>query len=217
MICNALADTLALESRPVSIVITKVGGVEEELITKLYNVPVYNTDEHRIQVIQAVDITQISEGSPNGNLNEISRIFNIPRQKLHRNPGPVDLLVGINYPQFHAGETKITEKLAVRKSPLGWVVFGAGTEGITIRDKHVLHVRLTSAINLTDFWETESMGVASSSCKCLQVKTSVGEQHELKLIEESCKLVDKQWTVNYPWKRDPTQLPDESWKLLKLN
>ena len=205
MIRNALAETLALESRPISIVITKVGG---ELITKLYKVPVYNTDEHRIQVIQAVGIAQISEGSPNGNLNEISRIFNIPGKKLRRNPGPVDLLVGINYPQFHAGETKIMEKLAVRRSPLGWVVFGAGTEGITIRNKHVLHVRLTSSIDLTDFWETESMGVASSSCKCLQVKMSVGEQRELKLIEESCKLFNKQWTVSYPWKRDPAQLPD---------
>ena len=82
MIRNALAETLALESRPISIVITKVGGVEEELITKLYKVPVYNTDEHRIQVIQAVGIAQISEGSPNGNLNEISRILNIPRNKL---------------------------------------------------------------------------------------------------------------------------------------
>ena len=100
------------------------------------------------------------------------------------------------------------EKLAVRRSPLGWVVFGAGTEGITIRNKHVLHVRLTSLIDLTDFWETESMGVASSSCKCPQVKMSVGEQRELKLIEESCKLINKQWMVSYPWKRDPAQLPD---------
>ena len=73
------------------------------------------------------------------------------------------------------------EKLAVRRSPL-WVVFGAGTEGITIRNKHFLHVRLTSSIDLTDFWETESMGVASSSCKCPQVKMSVGEERELKLI-----------------------------------
>ena len=37
---------------------------------------------------------------------------------------------------------------------------------------------------------------------------SVGEQRELKLIEESCKLVNKQWTASYPWKRDPAQLPD---------
>ena len=69
MICNALAETLALESRPISIVITKVGGVKEEFITKLYKVPVYNTDEHKIQVIQAVGIAQISEESPNGNFN----------------------------------------------------------------------------------------------------------------------------------------------------
>ena len=47
------------------------------------------------------------------------------------------------------------------------------------------------------------------------------EQRELKFIEQSCKLGNKQWTVSYPWKRDPAQLPDnhvvvqKSWKALK--
>ena len=151
MIRNAFAESLALESKPVSIVITKVGGVEEELTTKLYEVPVYNNNEHRIQVIQAVGIAQISKGSPNGNLSEIAKIFNIPRHELHRNPGPVDLLVGINYPHFHAGETKVMKKLAVRRSPLRWVVFGAGTEDGTTENNQVLHVRLASPIDLTEF------------------------------------------------------------------
>ena len=52
------------------------------------------------------------------------------------------------------------------------------------------------------------MGVISSSCKCPQVKMSLEEQQELKLIEESCKLVNKKWTVSYPWKKDPAQLLD---------
>ena len=173
MIRNAFAQSLGLKSKPISIVITKVGGAERIVTTKLYKVPVYKTEEHKIQVIQAVGITQISEGIPNGNLNEISKIFNIPRHELHQNPNPVDLLTGINYPHFHAGETKLIKNLAVRKSPLGCVVFRAGTEGITTGNKQVLHVRLASSIDLTDFWETESMGVMSSSCKFPHVKMSL--------------------------------------------
>ena len=106
--------------------------------------------------------------------------------------------------------------LAVRRSPLGWVVFGAGTEGITTGNKQVLHVRLASSIGLTDFWETESMGVMPSSCKCPQVKMSSKEQCELKLIEQSCKLSNKQWTVSYPWKRDPAQLADDYVQVQKV-
>ena len=106
----------------------------------------YNNDEHRIQVIQAVGIAQISESSPNRNLSEIAKIFNILR-----NPGHFDLLVGIIYPHFHAGETKVRRKLAVRRSPLGWFVFGAETEGSTTENNQVLHVRLASPIDLTEF------------------------------------------------------------------
>ena len=41
LIRSVFADQLGLESKPVKIVITKVGGVEEELDTKLYRVPLY--------------------------------------------------------------------------------------------------------------------------------------------------------------------------------
>ena len=119
MIRRSYAESLALEGKPINIVITKVGGVEEELTTKLYKVPVYNSDGKRVQIVQAVGITQISEDSPNGNISEVSKIFDIPTSMLKRKVGPVDLLIGINYPQFHAGETKIKKNLAVRKVHLG--------------------------------------------------------------------------------------------------
>ena len=110
MIRRSYAESLALEGKPITIVITKVGGVEEELTTKLYNVPVYNSDGKRVQIVQAVGIAQISEDSPNGTISEISKIFDIPISMLKRKVGPVDLLIGINYPQFHAGETKIKKE-----------------------------------------------------------------------------------------------------------
>ena len=52
------------------------------------------------------------------NLNRISDTFGIPIDQLKRKSGPVDLLIGINYPHFHVGETRFTDGLAVRKCPL---------------------------------------------------------------------------------------------------
>ena len=195
--------------------ITKVGGVEEELTTKLYKVPVYNSDGKRVQIVQAVGIAQISEDSPNGTISEVSKIFDIPISMLKRKVGPVDLLIGINYPQFHAGETKIKKNLAVRKSPLGWVVFGTDSKELTFQNNNVLHVRLAPPVDLTDFWKTESMGVSPSLCNCQEVEMSLKEQQELKLIEESCELVGKKWIMNYPWKKDPSQLPNNYSQVLK--
>ena len=215
MIRRSYAESLALESKPISIVITKVGGTEEELTTKLYKVPVHNCEGKRVQVVQAVGIEQISEDSSIENLDAISRTLDIPVDAVKRKAGPVDLLIGVNYPQFHAGETRIKKNLVARKSPLGWVVFGTGTKQLTVQHKQVLHVRLASPIDLTHFWETESMGVSSPTCNCPQVKMSLQEQRELKMIEESCELVGKRWIMNYPWKKNPEHLPNNYPQVLK--
>ena len=63
LIQSACAEQLGLDHKPVEIVITKVGGVEEELDTKMYKVPLYDDSGKLIQTIQAVGISQISEDS----------------------------------------------------------------------------------------------------------------------------------------------------------
>ena len=52
------------------------------------------------------------------------------------------------------------------------------------------------------------MGVAVKSCFCDAEKLSQIERDESKLIEESCIKVEGQWMVPYPWKKDPSLLPD---------
>ncbi len=138
--------------------ITKVGRTEEELTTKLCKVPVHNCKGKQVQVVQAVGIEQISKDSSTENLDAISRILDIPVDAVKRKAGPVDLLIGVNYPQFHAGETRIKKNLIARKSPLGWVVFGTGTKQLTVQHKQVLHVRLASPISD----KTQSDGVGFS-------------------------------------------------------
>ena len=60
LIRSAHAKQLGLEHKPVTIVITKVGGVEEELDTKVYRVPLHADSGKLIQTIQAMGISQIS-------------------------------------------------------------------------------------------------------------------------------------------------------------
>ena len=96
LIRSACAEQLGLDHKPVKIVITKVGGVEEEPDTKMYKVPLYDDSGKSIQTIQAVGISHISEDSVGVNISRISRILEMPASKLHRKEGPIDLLIGIN-------------------------------------------------------------------------------------------------------------------------
>ena len=83
----------------------------------------------------------------------------MPASKLHRKECPIDLLIGINYPRFHIGETKVKDGLVARRSPLGWVIFGSNSDDTLLEAEQVLYVRLFKPVDLTEFWTTESMGV----------------------------------------------------------
>ena len=119
MIRSAYADQLGLDNKPIKKMITKVGVVEEELDTKLYKVPLYAHSGRMIQTIQAVGIPQISEEPSRVDMSHISRVLDIPADKLYRKAGPIDLLIGINYPRFHVGETRVRDDLVARRSLLG--------------------------------------------------------------------------------------------------
>ena len=151
MVRKYLAEEIRLEVRQSKIVITKVGGTEEELDTKIYKVPVSTHDGKRIQVVQAVGIPHISDDMTHVNLNRISDTFAIPIDQLKRKSGPIDLLIGINHPHFHVGEIRVKDGLAVRKSPLGWVVFGEDNKQTQPKPNQVMNVRLAAPIDLTEF------------------------------------------------------------------
>lgn len=72
----------------------------------------------------------------------------------------------------------------------------------------ILHVKYASPIDLTDFWTTETMGLAVKPCVCDADKLTQTEREEAKLIEESCLKVENEWMIPYPWRKDPNQLPD---------
>ncbi|XP_068675312.1 uncharacterized protein [Montipora foliosa] len=201
------AEILGLEGKNVSITITKVGGEEEEMTTKVFKVKVTSLDDQKTFTVQAIGIPCISDDVIDIKTRDIAERLNLKKEDLYRGKGPVDLQIGIDHARMHTGETRQAGHLVARKSPLGWVVFG-GTSQDAPEGSRTLHVKYTSPVDLTDFWTTEAMGVAITPCLCPANKLSQIEREEAKIIERSCQKNRNQWVVSYPWKRDPNLLPD---------
>ncbi|KAJ8022200.1 hypothetical protein HOLleu_39614 [Holothuria leucospilota] len=203
----SVAENLNLKGRHVDVTITKLGGEQEQIQTKRFQLQIKSLETDRLYQIQAIGLPTISE-----EIEEIQEGIDLQRLKLEhsdvkRGSGPLDLLIGVDLGQMHSGEMRQSGNLVARHSPLGWVVFGS-CQGQSTYQKSVLHVKVSEPINMTDFWSTESMGVQSQNCQCEPTKFSKLGQEEGKIISESCRKVGKQWLVPYPWCKDPHLLPD---------
>ena len=209
LIRQETADTLGLKGKDVSVTVTKVGGEEETMKTKKYRVQLICIDENKRYTVIAIGIDNISDEMPKVKTSHLPELLGLQNTSFRRGKGHDDLLIGIDHDQahMHAGETKEVNHLKARKSPLGWVVFGGKAEE-TPDASAILHVKCASPIDLTDFWTTESSGVPVKSCFCDAEKLTQLEREEAKLTEESCIKVEGQWMVPYPWKKDPSLLPD---------
>ena len=101
MIREAVVEERGLESKPITIFIAKVGETEQELNTKLYKVPAYASNGRAVQTINAVGISKISQDTTIVDTNQFSEVFSLPKNELHLQAGPIDILMGINYPTCH--------------------------------------------------------------------------------------------------------------------
>ena len=207
LIRNETDASLALKGRDTSITITKVGGDEETIATKVYKVPVCTPDRGNTYSVKAIGITHISDDVTPVQIKPMAKQLGIENEKIRRGKGPVDLLIGIDHTQLHTGETKQSGQLVARKTPLGWVLFGGSSSG-TEAASQIYHVAYATPVELTDFWKTEVMGVEVKPCICDADKLSQIEREEAEIISNSCKKIGDQWLVPYPWKKNPRLLPD---------
>lgn len=74
---------------------------------------------------------------------------------------------------------------------------------------------METPIDLADLWTTESMAVSINPCSRNAEKLSQIEQKESKIIDDSCQKVDNQYLIPYPWKHDPSSLPDNKEQVVK--
>eukprot|EP00057_Strongylocentrotus_purpuratus_P016422 XP_011670896.1 PREDICTED: uncharacterized protein LOC105441474 [Strongylocentrotus purpuratus] len=206
IIRQGLAEDLGLTGKSISITITKVGCVEESVTTSLYRVPVSSVGGKTIHKILAVGLPCINDDIEEVNIDNLARQVGLNPRELRRGSGSIDLLIGIDHAMMHAGETRQRGNFIFRKSPLGWVVFGASKLNQQYQNR-VLNVQLSPATDLSAFWTTESMGV-DVGCHCEAEMMTKVEKEEHDLIWNSAKKVGKQWLVPYPWKDNPEKLPD---------
>ena len=114
---------------------------------------------------------------------EMSEIFGIPDSEIHREPGPIDLLIGINEPTVHEArdeETRFVDKLALRKSILGYIIYG--TDTVEKSKSHFGNI-MYSESDIKRFWETEQFGVQINWCCQLRrpgekLKTALEKKEE---------------------------------------
>ena len=196
-------------------IITKVGGQEEELRTKVYRVPISAIDNPRKHSVKAIGIPHISEEIVSVNTAGITEHLGLTNEKIRRGKGPVDLLIGIDHAHLHTGQTKQVDHLVARKSPLGWALFGSTPGGTTCDENRVFSVNYATPVDLSDFWTTESMGNEVMPCVCEADKLTQVEREEKIMIENSAKKVGKQWMIPYPWEKDPSSLPDNKNQAVK--
>lgn len=210
LIKNSLAEKLHLTGTRTRITIKKLGEVEEELETFKYKVPIREANtSKKPQFIEVVGVPSITEEEA-VSVKDLADQFDIPN--LNRDSGPVEVLIGVDYPRYIVGgKLKKRKNCIARKTPLGWVIFG-GTNKRTIR-VNVLHVSVQNP-DLSEFWRLESQGVG---CQCQETtKLTKQEQIEEEIIRASSQNIGKKWEIAYPWQRDPHELPDNKSQAVKI-
>ena len=190
LILQFTATSLGLKGTDTAVTITKVGGESETIRTKMYKVQLSAVEGHKRFVVKAIGIPSITEECTVLKTVDLPAKFGLPKQtRFYTGKGSIDLLIGIDHPKMHTGETRQFNHLLARQSPIRWVVFGGKSESDALV-ANILHVRYATPVDLTEFWAMESMGVQVKPCVCDEDGLTQLEREETKIIEESCVKVN---------------------------
>ena len=214
LVRNDVAQRLRLDGKDVTITMTTVRGKEEELKTKMYEVLIRSKENNSLFSVDAVGIPCISDEVTEVEVEAIESYLGLAKNTLSRGSGKLDVLIGIDHANMHTGKIKQVGNLAARHSPLGWLVSGATRKNPAAVNK-VLRVSVSVPVEMNEFLSTESMGVSIQPCLCEAEKLSQVEREEGKMIKESCTKSGNQWVIPYPWKRNPSLLPDNRQQAIK--
>lgn len=147
---------------------------------------------------------------------------NVTKEEITRPTGEVDVLIGFEYTGFHPQTEQSSEHLLLLKNRFGKCIGGTHPQIKETNERHELNsvpVLHSTSSTVEDFYNIENLGIECSprcgGCKC--GKCSLGsknytikEEKELALIEKNLHYDQeaKRWIAEYPWIRDPKDLPD---------
>ena len=95
LIREETAVALGLKGNETAVTITKVGGEEMTIRTKVYKVRVSSPDNTETFSIKAIGIPRIREEVSAVQLKPIAKLLGLENERIRRGKGPVDLLIGI--------------------------------------------------------------------------------------------------------------------------
>ena len=121
----------------------------------------------------------------------------------------IDILLGMDYPQFHTSVKEVKGKKedpVARLTPLGWTCVGQPVSSTQltnfIRTFHGRGFHEDLDNTLRRFWEIEEEGTSTQSLM------TADEKKAIQLVHDSMKYKDGQYEVGIPWRRDPECLSD---------
>ena len=222
-ITNEKAKAEKLQGKEVELTITKVGGETEKLQTYKYNLPLIDLKGDQV-ILEVYGIDKITNDIQGIDSTFIASMFNNVLQKdINRPEGKVDVLIGYQYAAYHPQKEQNNGHLLLLENRFGKCVGGSlpMIKETTQRLNKIVDakIHLVDTISINDFYQIENLGIECKpkcgGCKCGKCAIgsknySLREERELHLIENNLKYdkENKRWIAQYPWVKDPNDLPD---------
>ena len=221
-ITNKRAKAEKLKGIKTELSLVKVGGVREKLVSYKYKLPLIDKKGQELQ-IDVYGVDKITSDIPAVNLKGVYELFkDVPQKEIERPTGEVDVLIGFEYAGFHPQREQSSGHLLLLKNRFGRCMGGThpqiklANERYELSNVQVLHI---SPPSVEDFYNIENLGIECTprcgGCKCgrcpLGSKNyTIKEERELALVEANINYdyEAKRWIAQYPWIKDPDDLPD---------
>ena len=173
--------------------------------------------------IDVYGIDKITSNIQAVNLDGVHRQFkDVTKEEIARPTGEVDVLIGFEYAGFHPQKEQFSGHLLLLKNQFGRCIGGTHPQIKEINERHKLNsvqVFHTTSPSVEDFYNIENLGIECTprcgGCKCGRCPMgsknyTIKEERELALIEKNLDYDKeaKRWIAEYPWIKDPYDLPD---------
>ena len=197
--------------------IIKVGAEKESIDSRLYEIPLHDINGN-IEYFKAYGIERISTTIEAYDTSSMAKMFDIDPVEVSRPEGEIDMLIGFEYAGFHPDKERSVDHLVLLKNKFGRC-FGGTHETMVeratllIQEAQVAH----AAIKIEDFYNTEALGVSCvpkcGNCRCGECSMgskpyTLKEERELAMIDQGLDLQENRWIAQYPWIKDPKDLPN---------
>ena len=233
LITHDCVKRLGLIGERTALFITKVGNITEKIDNKKYLLPLADKTG-KIWEITVYGMEEVTADANNVNVDSVANLFSgVTTEILNRPTGKIELLIGTDCCEILPVKISQAGNLQLMKDQFGFSLRGShptitgsinnmkihfmrGVEvGYRDRDtriEEILTAKLKDTIDY--FFSTDNLGIkCNKDCKgCPPGSGSytLQEEREMAIIEKGLRYnpLQRQWTITYPWRKDPSYLPN---------